>query len=67
MVYKKIVKNGWSTNILKMQISSKVYERQAVVEKVSNFENTLPDIQSDLVLQTMKDRKRLMRTRIETS
>lgn len=49
------VKNGWSVNILEMQINSKLYERQAIADKVSNFENTLPDIQSDLAIQTMKD------------
>ena len=49
------VKNGWSVNLLEMQINSKLYERQAVAEKVTNFENTLPDIQSDLAEQTMKD------------
>ena len=49
------VKNGWSVNILEMQINSKLYERQAISDKVSNFPNTLPDVQSDLALQTMKD------------
>lgn len=49
------VKNGWSVNILEMQINSKLYERQVVSEKISNFQNTLPDIQSDLAIQTMKD------------
>ena len=49
------VKNGWSSNILKMQIDSKLYERQATAEKINNFRNTLSDIQSDLALQTMKD------------
>lgn len=47
--------NGWSRSILNMQIDSKLYERQAISEKVSNFPNTLPDVQSDLALQTMKD------------
>lgn len=47
--------NGWSRSILNMQIDSKLYERQAISEKVSNFSNTLPDVQSDLALQTMKD------------
>lgn len=37
-----------------MQIDSKLYERQAISEKVSNFSKTLPDIQSNLALQTMK-------------
>lgn len=38
-----------------MQISSNLYKRQASLQKVSNFSSTLPDIQSDLALQTMKD------------
>lgn len=49
------VKNGWSVNLLEMQINSRLYERQAIAEKVTNFESTLPDIQSDLAKQTMKD------------
>lgn len=49
------VKNGWSSNILKMQIDSKLYERQAVSKKINNFQKTLPDVQSDLAIQTMKD------------
>ena len=52
---KEIIKNGWSTNVLKAQIKNKVYERQALAEKVTNFENTLPDLQSDLAMQTLKD------------
>ncbi len=51
----EIVKNGWSSNVLKMQIDSKLYERQAISEKITNFQNTLPDIQSDLAIQTLKD------------
>ena len=38
-----------------MQIESKLYERQVIAEKVTNFPTTLPDIQSDLAIQTMKD------------
>lgn len=52
---KETIKNGWSHDVLADQIKYKLYERQAIAEKVTNFENTLPDIQSDLVLQTMKD------------
>ena len=48
------IKNGWSTNVLKNQIKKK-YERQAIADKITNFENTLPDIQSDLAMQTLKD------------
>lgn len=49
------IKNGWSRNVLIMQIDSKLYERQAIANKITNFENTLPDVQSDLALQTLKD------------
>lgn len=38
-----------------MQIDGKLYERQVIAEKVTNLKNTLPDVQSDLALQTMKD------------
>ena len=52
---KEIVQNGWSSNMLKMQIDGKVYERQALAEKITNFDLTLPSVQSDLATQTMKD------------
>lgn len=52
---KETVQNGWSSNILKMQIDSNVYERQALAEKITNFKLTLPSVQSDLAIQTMKD------------
>ena len=49
------IKNGWSRNMMEMQIDGKVYERQAIAEKVTNFENTLTNIQSDLATQIIKD------------
>lgn len=49
------VNNGWSRNMLNMQIDSKLYERQVIADKSTNFKEKLPDIQSDLALQTMKD------------
>lgn len=49
------IQNGWSYDILDMQINSKLYERQVIANKTTNFKNTLPDIQSDLAIQTMKD------------
>lgn len=49
------ISNCWSRNMLNMQIDSKLYERQAIAQKVTNFKNTLPDLQSDLALQTIKD------------
>ena len=49
------IKNGWSRNVLVHQIESGLYERQAIAEKISNFENRLPAPQSELAIQTMKD------------
>ena len=51
----KTVENNWSRNVLVHQIESNLYERQALVNKVSNFEKLLPSAQSELALQTMKD------------
>lgn len=48
-------KNGWSRSVLIHQIESGLYQRQAIVEKVSNFERRLPVPQSELAVQTMKD------------
>ena len=51
----KTIENGWSRNVLIHQIESKLYERQAISQKVSNFERRLPSPQRELALQTMKD------------
>lgn len=48
------IKNGWSRNVLVHQIESGLYERQAIAEKISNFENRLASPQSELAVQTMK-------------
>lgn len=48
-------KNGWSRNVLVHQIESGLYQRQALAEKISNFESRLPSPQSELAVQTMKD------------
>lgn len=52
---KKTIENGWSRNVLVHQIETKLYERQVLAEKISNFENRLPSPQSELAEQTMKD------------
>lgn len=52
---KETIKNGWSRNVLLHQIESCLYERQAISNKISNFENLLPATQSELAKQTMKD------------
>ena len=45
-------KNGWSRNVLVHQIESGLYQRQALAEKISNFEHRLPSPQSELAVQT---------------
>ncbi len=52
---KKTAENSWSRNVLVYQIESKLYERQEIAEKISNFENRLISPQSELATQTMKD------------
>lgn len=49
------IAHGWSRNVLIHQIESGLYERQAIAEKVTNFEARLARPQSELALQTMKD------------
>lgn len=52
---KEAAQNGWSRNVLVHQIESGLYQRQVLVDKVSNFERRLPSPQSELAVQTMKD------------
>ena len=52
---KQIKENGWSRNILTIQIESNLYKRQAKSEKITNFERTLPKPQSDLAQELLKD------------
>jgi predicted nuclease of restriction endonuclease-like (RecB) superfamily len=49
----KTVENGWSRDVLTMQIESKLYERQGGA--ITNFERSLPSPQSDLAQQLIKD------------
>ena len=51
----KTIENGWSRSVLIHQLENRLYERQAIAEKISNFENRLPSPQSELAAQTMKD------------
>ena len=52
---KQSVEMGWSSNVLKMQIESKLFERQINSHKVNNFIATLPAPQSDLANYLLKD------------
>jgi predicted nuclease of restriction endonuclease-like (RecB) superfamily len=47
------IQNGWSRNILVMQIESGLYGRQG--KALTNFQSTLPPPQSDLAEQLIKD------------
>jgi len=51
----KTIENGWSSNILAMQIDSQLYERQAISTKTTNFLTKLPEPQSELAIETIKD------------
>ena len=49
------VANGWSRNVLQMQIETNLCARQITAKKVSNFSVRLPKPQSDLANYLMKD------------
>lgn len=50
---RKTVENGWSRNVLVIQIESDLYRRQG--SATTNFRRTLPKPQSDLAQQLVKD------------
>ena len=50
---RKAVENGWSRNVLVHWIESELYERQGKAQ--TNFDKTLPALQSDLARETLKD------------
>lgn len=53
---KECVTNGWTTSVLIHQISSKLYERQALLEnKITNFDDTLSSPNNEQVKSLLKD------------
>ena len=52
---KQSVEMGWSSNVLKIQIETNLYNRQISNNKVNNFTATLPAPQSDLDNYLLKD------------
>lgn len=52
---KQSIENGWSSNVLKMQIETNLFKRQIETQKVNNFTKTLPTPQSDLANYLLKD------------
>ncbi len=49
----KTIENNYSRSVLIHQLESNLYNRNG--KAITNFENKLPTIQSDLALQTLKD------------
>ena len=47
------LKNSWSRDLLEIQIEDKLYQRQG--KAITNFDNTLPEIQSDTAKNILKD------------
>ena len=50
----KTIENGWSRDVLVHQIEYNLYDRHDNI-KLQNFSRLLPDKQSELAIQTMKD------------
>ncbi|OCK50548.1 hypothetical protein BA768_05200 [Chryseobacterium sp. CBo1] len=50
---KKTIENGWSRAVLLNMISSNLIESQG--KAINNFSKTLPDYESDLIRETLKD------------
>lgn len=49
----ELIKNGWSKQILDVQISTKLIERQG--QAINNFKTSLPPMNSDMVMHVFKD------------
>ncbi|GGC43074.1 hypothetical protein GCM10011386_39190 [Parapedobacter defluvii] len=50
---RKTLENGWSKDVLALQIENRLHERQG--QAITNFERTLPKPQSDLAKDTLKN------------
>lgn len=50
---RKAIENGWSSNILDLQIKSDLYKREG--KAINNFDKILPPSDSDMVRQVFKD------------
>lgn len=50
---RKTIENGWSRNILAIQIETRLHERQG--KAVNNFPMALPPVDSDMAAQIFKD------------
>ena len=50
---RKAVEHGWSRAVLTVQIESRLHERSG--KAITNFEHTLPPVQSDMAREILKD------------
>jgi len=50
---KETISNNWSRSVLEYQIETNLYNRQG--KAVTNFKNTLPEVDSDLANSILKD------------
>lgn len=53
---KQTIENGWSRNVLVHQIESDLYSRQAVADKVTNFEGCSAVVKVNLPSRQLKTR-----------
>ncbi len=51
----KTIENAWSVDVLELQIANRLIDRQNKIKKIQNFGLRLPEPQSELAIQTMKD------------
>lgn len=49
------IEHGWSRSILQIQIETQLHARQIDAIKVSNFKDRLPELQSDMAQEVLKD------------
>ncbi len=49
------IEHGWSRAVLQIQIETRLHERQVQLPKISNFKDRLPEAQSDMALEVLKD------------
>lgn len=49
------IEHGWSRSVLQIQIETQLHARQVDALKVSNFKDRLPELQSDMAQEVLKD------------
>jgi len=52
---KSTIENGWTRNVLNLQIKNNTYQRQVLSQKTHNFNKTLPKVMSEQADKTLKD------------